>query len=147
MLAVLPGFEKAGPTVLGLNGTEANVLARVLDMPPAADELPPVMNQAGALRARLGISQVVTHCVRFAAVADRHGVYGGPGPYCAHPKKSTGAGDRFNAGYCSGLMLGFDSNASLYLGCASSGFFVRHARSASPSELAEFIGEWAEAKL
>jgi len=69
------------------------------------------------------------------------------GPYCAHPKKSTGAGDRFNAGYSTGLMLGFDPEDCLLLGCAASGFFVRQARSANIAELAEFMEAWAGNRL
>ncbi len=65
-----------------------------------------------------------------------------PGPYSAGPKKSTGAGDRFNAGFCLGLALGLDDSESLALGCAASGFFVRNARSASHQELVDFLERW-----
>lgn len=142
MAAALPGFESAGPTVLGLNGTEANVLARSLGLPTVGEELQAVQDQAAALRQKLGISQVVTHCIKLAAVADAQGVCGALGPFCPSPKKSTGAGDRFNAGYCAGLLLGLESVPRLLLGCASSGFFVRQARSASVAELADFVEAW-----
>jgi len=66
-----------------------------------------------------------------------------PSPFCPNPKKSTGAGDRFNAGVCLGLALGFNAADSLALGCGTSGFFVRNARSASQHELAVFLRQWA----
>jgi hypothetical protein len=143
MAETVPGFEQNGPTVLGLNGNEANVLSRVLGMPKAPDELEAIKGQAVKLRERLGISQVVIHCLKFAACADARHVVGAYGPFCAQPKKSTGAGDRFNAGYCAGLLLGMAPEASLLLGNASSGFFVRAARSATPGELSDFIDRWA----
>jgi sugar/nucleoside kinase (ribokinase family) len=61
------------------------------------------------------------------------------GSYCAQPKKSTGAGDRFNAGYCLGLLLQLDARSRLACACAGSGFFVREARSATLAELADFV--------
>jgi hypothetical protein len=147
MLEALPGFEAAGPTVLGLNGTEANVLARNLGLPTAHEDLAAVEAQAAALRLKLGVSQVVTHCVKLAVRADASGVYGVTGPFCAHPKKSTGAGDRFNAGYVCGLLLHLEPVASLALGCACSGFFVREARSANAAELIGLIDCWAAGPL
>jgi sugar/nucleoside kinase (ribokinase family) len=71
------------------------------------------------------------------------GCYIQTGPYCPNPKKSTGAGDRFNAGFCLGLALLLADADSLALGCAASGFFVRNARSASCQELIGFLHSWA----
>ncbi|MCL5098669.1 MAG: PfkB family carbohydrate kinase [Candidatus Omnitrophica bacterium] len=142
----LSGFESAGPTVLGLNGNEANALARSLGLPTATEEPRAVEDQATVLREKLQISQVVIHCVKLAALADANGTRGVWGPFCPSPKKSTGAGDRFNAGYCAGLLLGLEPAECLQLGCASSGFFVRHARSASCHELGAFVEAWAHAK-
>ena len=142
MLDTLPGFEPAGPLVLGLNGTEANIVARLLGQPAAKEDLQSIQDQADAIRRKLGVSQVVIHGVKMAARADAHGAYGVQGPYCAHPKKLTGAGDRFNAGYACGLLLNLDPEAALLLGCACSGFFVRQARSATALELADFVDAW-----
>jgi len=36
--------------------------------------------------------------------ADPSGTASVEGPFCPKPLKSTGAGDRFNAGYCLGLI-------------------------------------------
>jgi sugar/nucleoside kinase (ribokinase family) len=70
-----------------------------------------------------------------------------PGPYCAAPKKSTGAGDRFNAGFCLGLAHQLGDANSLVLGCAVAGFFVRNARSATHQELVAFLRQWAAGTL
>jgi sugar/nucleoside kinase (ribokinase family) len=110
------------------------------------EDLAATQDQATALRHKLGINQVVIHWVKLAVMAEAQGACAVMGPYCPQPKKSTGAGDRFNAGYCCGLMLGLSSEASLLLGCAASGFFVRQARSATCQELMDFIGAWAAGK-
>jgi hypothetical protein len=145
MAATLRDFEASGPLTLGLNGNEANILCRLHGVEPAAAEATPgeTLAQAAALRGRLGVSSVVIHRIPFAVFADADGGLTQPGPFCASPKKSTGAGDRFNAGVCLGLALGFNAAALLALGCGTAGFFVRNARSASRQELADFLRQWA----
>jgi sugar/nucleoside kinase (ribokinase family) len=101
------------------------------------------LQQAFALRDLFGVSRAVIHRVPFAVSATAEGGSTQPGPYSPDTKKSTGAGDRFNAGFCLGLALGLDDNESLALGCAASGFFVRNARSASRRELVGFLERWA----
>jgi sugar/nucleoside kinase (ribokinase family) len=147
MLAVLRLFENYGPVILGLNGNEGNVLARALGLPTAIEDMAAVQNQTQRLREMLGISQVVIHAVKLAAMAKSGAVAGTYGPYCPNPKKSTGAGDRFNGGYCVGVLLGLSPEQCLILGSAASGFFVRQARSASTLELAQFIENWAGGQL
>lgn len=142
MLRVLSLFEHAGPTVLGLNGNEANQLAMLLGVPTADESAASITALAAELRQRLGLRQVVIHLTRRAAAADRTGVVSIEGPFCATPVKSTGAGDRFNAGYAAGLLLGGSLADCLALGCASAGFFVRNARSGSPEELAALLEAW-----
>jgi hypothetical protein len=147
MIEAVPGFEETGPTMLGLNGNEANVLSRVMGLDQAPDEMEAVKRQAAVLRQKLGISQVVVHCLKFAVTATAAGTVGAPGPFSSKPKKSTGAGDRFNAGYCAAALLGLPPEACLLLGNASSGFFVREARSATPIELADFVDRWSSGAL
>jgi ketohexokinase len=145
MTAVLHEFESVGPVTVGLNGNEANVLCRAHEVSSAPADATPerTLQQALALRDLLGVTRVVIHRVPFAvsAAADCESIQ--PGPYSVGTKKSTGAGDRFNAGFCLGLALGLDDSESLVLGCAASGFFVRNARSASRQELVDFLEGWA----
>lgn len=145
MARILPNFEPAGPLTLGLNGNEANILCRLHGLDAAKSEATheETVAQAAALRERLGISRVVIHRIPFAVSADADGSRAQPGAFCPNPRKSTGAGDRFNAGLGLGLGLGFDAGDALALGCGSSGFFVRNARSASRRELVDFLRDWA----
>ena len=126
-------------TALSVNRTELAVLADRLGLPPQDD----VGQAAAGLRARLGIAQVVVHNSRINAVAYAHdgadGVLVTPaGPFCAQPMKSTGAGDRFNAGYVHGLATGLGHRERLDLGSAVAGFFIRNARSGSLAEVAQY---------
>jgi sugar/nucleoside kinase (ribokinase family) len=139
MLDTLPVFAATGPLTLGLNGNEANILARLLGLPESGDTPESAQAQAQSLRAQLGIAEVVIHHLKSAAVAGAAETVALRGSYCAQPKKSTGAGDRFNAGYCLGLLLQLDARSRLACACAGSGFFVREARSATLAELADFV--------
>ena len=140
-------FEQNTQTILGLNGVEANVIARVLRIPEAKENPTELSEQAVALQKKLDIDTVVIHCVKLAAMANADGSVAVAGPYCPNPKKSTGAGDRFNAGFCTGVLLGLTPREKLLLGSACSGFFVREARSASAEELSQFIKEWSLGKI
>lgn len=147
MLAAMRDFEKHGRVILGVNLNEANAVAEVLGIARAEEQPEPVSRQAHAIREKLGITQVATHCLKIAALADERGTACVAGPFCPRPKKSVGAGDRFNAGFCVGQLLGLPSDHRLLLGCAASGYFVRHARSGNAAELADFAGAWAKGQV
>lgn len=146
MVKTLPLLESSGDVTLGLNGNEANILARLLGL-DQVQEADDAMRLAGDLRGKIGVSTVVIHKLKFAVSAGPSGTFSVQGPFCAKPLKSTGAGDRFNAGYCLGLLTGGSAEDCLILGSAVSGFFVRKARSPSRTEVVELLHQWAEAHL
>lgn len=147
MLQALKRFTEVGEVTLGLNQNEANILCRInnLDVSPA--KVPrSAITQARALLQCLGLKEVVIHSIKYAVAVDADEASHVFGPYCENPLKSTGAGDRFNAGYALGQILNLAMRARLKLACASSGFFVRHARSPSLEELVEFMETLAVAE-
>ena len=94
----------------------------------------------------LGVHTVVIH-PRAAAAAASLKEDGGvesawfAGPLVKKPKLSTGAGDNFNAGFCLARLAGLAIDQSLCVGTATSGFYVRNARSGSLVELADFCDD------
>ncbi len=143
MMDCLKRLNTHGRVILGLNLNEADILAGFIGVDEAHAEADKVLEQSKAICAHLDIYEVVTHGVSINCVAgvDYH-ADGVAGPYCEKPKKSTGAGDRFNAGYCLGLLLGVEPEQRLQLGVASSGYFIRNAKSATLSNMIEFIESW-----
>ncbi len=139
MLDTLKGFEKVGRVTLSLNGTEANQLARLCQLPESDDAPEQLEALCAALRERCEISEVGIHLPQCASAATAEEQLTVTGPYCAKPKKSVGAGDRFNAGCVAGQVLGLNLEERLLLGTQSSGYFVRQARSASVEELIDFM--------
>jgi hypothetical protein len=144
MLESLQEFQGATRAVLGLNLTELGVISSLLSLPKPPAQGEALANHAETIRRRLSLAQVVVHHARATAVADGTQIlHLSSAPLCEQPLKTTGAGDRFNAGYCLGLMLELDAAERLALGSASGGFFVRHARSGTAAELAVFAETWA----
>lgn len=139
MLSVVPRFEESGRLTFGLNGGEANIISRTLGLDTTNGEEDAVRRQTAALRDKLGISEVAIHWKRFSVVATRDEVATAHGRFCENPIKTTGAGDRFNAGYCLGLLIDAAPRERLLLGCANAGLFVRQGRSPTCEELAAFI--------
>jgi len=144
MVAVLKNFEKYGRTIFGGNLNEGNVLAELYNLKQVKKEGPEVAGLADQIRKTLGISMVALHCIGGAAYSDESGYYWVNGPFCPKPRKSTGAGDRYNAGFCLATMLELEPEERLLLGSASSGFFVRNGYSGSLDQIIELIQAWDE---
>lgn len=144
MLDALRSFDTCGNVTLGLNQNEANILSRLSGCGLSnAEDAGQCCAQAEALRRVLGVGEVVIHARRHAVLATEDGVVFKDGPFCEAPLKSTGAGDRFNAGYVLGVLLGCPPLACLTLATATSGLYVRLGRSASFDELIGFLVKWS----
>lgn len=141
-------FHSSGfGTVLGLNWKEACGIAELYGG-HAEDYLAwPLERLVRFIAEHVGISCVVVHPVESAACV-AGGVYAQtPGPYCANPKLTTGAGDNFNAGFVIGYVQGLPPQTCLRLGAASSGFYVRNGRSARADEIETFYDQWIDGKI
>ena len=148
MLEGMKQLQEHANVILGLNLNESDVLAGLIGESEAGGDPDAVRGQAQSLREYLNISEVVVHGVKINCVAGKDYTADGiSGPYCRSPLKSTGAGDRFNAGYCLGLLMDCSPEQRLQLGVATSGVFIRQATSATYEELLCFIQDWSAAKI
>jgi sugar/nucleoside kinase (ribokinase family) len=126
--------------ILGLNLKEAVQVAAALGLDCDTDPEGVIEALARAIRDRLDLATVVIHPRSGAAAAQReaesaHVV----GPFIAHPRLSTGAGDQFNAGFCLGKMAGLPLDQALLTGVGASGYYVRNAASPTLEALADFL--------
>src|SRR5687768_5190649 len=140
-LKLLSRFQDQVDVVLGLNLKESLEVADVLGLPGAADAEGAILENAQAIRQKLGLECVVIHPRRGAAAATADESARFAGPFVQQPRISTGAGDHFNAGFCLGRVLGFSLLESLCTGCATSGYYVRTAESPSARKLSEFVAK------
>jgi hypothetical protein len=134
-------MQQSCDVTFGMNQNESMQISDALLGTPIED----LTTRAERIRERLGLTQVVIHPSRSAGAASADGSWFLNGPWCAAPKLTTGAGDNFNAGYCTGLIESLSPEECLITGVSSSGFYVRNARSANRAELVAFMRTWADA--
>jgi hypothetical protein len=132
-------FEKYFRVVLGLNLRESFQVGEVLGVREPEETHSEVEAHAVRLRELLGVHTVVIHPTQFAAAADAQGSSFVEGPYTPKPKITTGAGDHFNAGFCTGCILGLDLAQSLQLGVTTSGYYVRNAKTPTVADMVKFL--------
>ena len=139
VLRLISRFQRYFRVVLGLNLQESRQVGEVLGLKPLTVSESGVQDHASRLQERLALETVVVHPTAFAAAADADTAAVVKGPFVHRPKITTGAGDHFNAGFCVGRVLGADLAGSLRLGVATSGYYVRTARSPRLAELRKFL--------
>lgn len=134
--------------ILGLNLREAEQVGAVLGIREhPVGEAASVEAAAARIAEALGIHGVVVHAVRCAGARIGDDSAGVDGPYCAEPRLSTGAGDHFNGGFASALVGGLDVRGALYAGVATSGWYVRNARSPRRADVIGLLRDWADGRL
>jgi hypothetical protein len=138
-LGLIANFQKYFNTYLGLNEKESFAIGSVLGYQGAQEGEAAVKAVAQFIDDKLKVSGIVVHPRAYAVAASATGVAKASGPFVEKPLISTGAGDNFNAGFCLGKMIGVDDEAALQLGVATSGYYVRTAKSPSALELANFL--------
>lgn len=145
-LILIQNFSKYFNVILGLNLKEAVEVSQVLGLGVAEDEdkevdLKKLVTQVAD---KLGIYSVVVHPTIEAATVIAGTYYQTDGPYTPKPKLTTGAGDNFNAGFCLAQMLNLTPEQSLIMGVATSGYYVRNAKSPTFNEVIKFLKMWSE---
>jgi sugar/nucleoside kinase (ribokinase family) len=147
VLQVISRFQAHTEVTLGLNYNEGLQVCEVLGLKSGVKDQDSLRSMATEIRRNLEISTVVLHPVESAACATKDGSCWSPGPYCEDPKITTGAGDHFNAGFCSARLSGFSPTASLALATCTSGHYVRTAQSPSTSQVVELLKQSANPNL
>ncbi len=133
--------------VLGLNEKESVEVCNALDIDPGPDDLQGLLRRADGLAEATGIGEIVIHPTRLAVASNGTERATAEGPYCAHPKLTTGAGDHFNGGYMFARSLGLGLEHALLAGKMTSGFYVRQGHGPSADQLAGFGERWIAGTL
>ncbi len=142
-------FENKFRAILGLNEKELYEIAKAFDInvDDSWTKEESYRNVSKAVYDKLNIYSLVIHPTKeaFTWIGDKYSKVSGP--FCAKPVLTTGAGDNFNGGFCFGQSLGLDATSSLLLGVATSGFYVRNAKSPTVDEVLGFLEDWTKGKL
>jgi sugar/nucleoside kinase (ribokinase family) len=144
-LQLIASFEKYFDVIFGLNQKEACEIGKNLGL-ATGDQSEAGLSRLGQeILKRVPVNTVVIHPTAFALSVDKQGVKLVRGPFTAKPLITTGAGDHFNAGFCMGRLLGLSNEESLLCGVATSGFYVRTAKSPTLADLAGLMRGWPKA--
>lgn len=143
MIDLLKSFNSHFRVILGLNKKEAYDVAAVLGLIPNQHENISLGSLNQLLYDYTKIHGIVIHPVDQSCTIINHEFALEKGPLCANPKLTTGAGDNFNSGFILGLLLDQNPSHSLLMGMATSGYYVRNAKSPNYKELIQFIENWA----
>ncbi len=142
---IIRQFSRFGRVVLGLNRKEATEVGMALKLQTGGSlHDAPLRAITTELAKKLDLYGLVVHPTEAAAAVVDGDYYEIPGPYTACPRLTTGAGDNFNGGTVLGLALGLEPSQALVMGAATSGFYVRTARSPDCEDLSRFLARWAE---
>ncbi len=141
-LQLIAAFEKHFDVIFGLNEKEAGEIGKNLDLETGDHSREGLSKLGREILERVPVSTLVIHPTAFALAVDQAGVKLVQGPFTAKPLITTGAGDHFNAGFCLGRLLGLDNEQSLLCGVATSGLYVRTAKSPGLKDLAGLMKQW-----
>ncbi len=124
--------------ILSLNRNESQLIYQALYLEKAGEE----MEYTGQrIFEKLSIEMLVIHTTQQSYAFSRKGWYKSNSFFTANPTISTGAGDNFNAGFCIAQLLGLDVEASLLLGNAVSGYYVKEGQSPQSADIKAFLEE------
>ena len=130
-LRLIRAFTRYGDVTVGLNENEALCLYRAIG--GAAGQ--PLEEVGQALFRRLAVKAVVIHPIDRCIAVTQEGILQEQGHVVKSPKISTGGGDNFNAGFCTGQLLGLAVRDSMLLGMEVSGYYVENGYSPAWPEL------------
>ncbi|NEU07031.1 carbohydrate kinase family protein [Flavihumibacter sp. R14] len=134
-LTLIREFSRFCDVTLSLNRNEALLVCRAIGSEPGEDLL-----KAGKIIFEfMQIGTVVIHTAE-SSYAWQNSLSAKSAAFnIEHPAISTGAGDNFNAGYCTASLMDMDINESLILANAAAACYMKNGKSASIEELAAFL--------
>lgn len=141
-LATIKRFQSHGAVILGLNFTEAKLVYEALGKTMPERNKKNLKKVAIDICEALEITIVTIHEEKYAVCANRQDTFETDGAYTDSPKITTGGGDNFNAGFATGFILDLSPQACLTLGVAFSGYYVKHAKSPTLTDITSFISSW-----
>ncbi len=148
LLTRLPAITRQCHTLLSLNLKEAWQLGEVFGGKfHGRKDADSVAELTTFLKSQVAVDRVIVHPNNGAACASDSGTVYVPGPHCANPLISTGAGDNFGAGCLAAALLGLDDAGIVLAGNCASGHFVRSGRSASFTDMAKLLDAWTAGAL
>lgn len=148
LLPIIADITSQCRTILSLNLKEAWQLAEIVGGDYKGKKSPDDVAELSAyLHDKLHVDYAVVHPNDGAACTSDDATVYVPGPFCADPLVSVGAGDNFGAGCLAGALAGLDETGMLLAGGCASGHYVRSGRAASFADMVNMLSLWQKNTL
>lgn len=135
-LDLLEQFAKHAKVILSLNKNEAGIIYQSLYNKKSKKDLFSIGKE---ILERLAIDTLVLHSASEAMAFSDNEQVKADSFFTPEPKISTGAGDNFNAGFCTGQLLELDLESSIILANAVSGSYIRKGVSPELPDIINFF--------
>lgn len=139
-LMLLKEFSAYSSVALGLNQNESQLIYQALFKKKAPKEF---TRTGEKIYEKLGIDTLVVHSSKESIGYSIEGIKSVKTFFVKNPAISTGAGDNFNAGFCTAALLGFDMELSLLLANAVAGSYVSTGHNHDLDGLIKFLQDAA----
>jgi sugar/nucleoside kinase (ribokinase family) len=137
-LMLLEEFSRHTKVILGLNKNEARLIYKVLHQKNTDENLQELGEK---IFEKLAIETLLLHSSKEAIAFNKEDVFSCKSFFISNPVISTGAGDNFNAGFCTAQLLQSDPESSLIFANAVSGFYVKTGVSPQLTDVIKFLEE------
>ncbi len=144
ILELLKIFDKINQkfnVVLSVNTNESMLLYKaIFDENLIISEQTDVCMFIQEIFKKINVDQLILHDKNMSVVVDDKG-------YISYnndpitPKISTGGGDNFNSGYCTGILLGYEKEDCLRMGVMSGNYYVENGNSIDLEKLLNLVKE------
>jgi hypothetical protein len=142
VLHLISEFANLGTVTLGMNENETRKVWLALKGLPLsssdADEQD-LREITSFIYKALQIQYLLVHPTTYTLICDKNGLQEIKGREVTQPKVLTGGGDNLNAGYCLGILAGFELGQCALLGMATSGAYIQNGHSPSIQELINYL--------
>ncbi len=137
VLEIIASYTVYGEVYLGINENESFGLYEKIFRKDSSDLS---LEDAGSeLFKLLKIKGLLIHPIGSSYMISSEGIIKEESKIVKEPKLSTGGGDNFNAGFCLGLLLGFDISESMKMAMATSGAYVKDGVSPSLEDTIHYL--------
>lgn len=139
-MKLLKEFSKYSQVTLGLNHNESRLVYEALFEKKAPKEF---IRSGEKLYEKLGIETLILHAAKESIGYSKEGIKMAKTFFVKKPTISTGAGDNFNAGFCTATLLSLDMELSLMLANAVAGSYVSTGKNHDMDGLIKFLQDAA----
>ena len=135
-LQLIGSIGQFAKVMIGMNTNEARFIYRLLKKNKVEEDL---IVTGSVIYKNIQPHLLVVHSAKEAIAFDRKHTYQVNSFHIKNPRISTGAGDNFNAGFCTAQLLKLDAEASVRFANVVAGLYVKNGTSPGMNEAIDFL--------